>query len=307
MGANVSHRLHRTMGKEADKEHVMEDLYRLHVDEIWTPRTPINHRNEDYDQEGFEVLVRMQKEHFWYRGRHRFLLAAVCRTLNVSRGTGRQYLSAVDLGGGCGGWISYLSQKYGACFKELALADSSMKALQLAGSVLPKGTSRYQVDLVNLHWQDRWDVVFLLDVLEHISEDERAMSEICKALKPGGLLFLTSPALEWFRTWNDEAAHHHRRYARKDLERLANKSRLELLYSRYFMFFLSPLLWLSRLKGPPLDSMSQSEISALLARTHRVPGPTVNGICTALFAAETPLGFLCPFPWGTSILGVFRK
>jgi SAM-dependent methyltransferase len=277
------------------------------MDGILMPSTPMVHRDKEYDQQGFDALLPMQKAHFWYRGRHRFLLAAVRRTLNVSKGASQQHLSAVDLGGGCGGWISYLSQKLAGVFNELALADSSTKALKLAGSFLPTGIPRYQVDLLNLHWRDRWDVIFLLDVLEHIPQDELAMRELCKALKPGGVLFLTAPALECFRTWNDEVVHHHRRYARKDLKRLGIISGLDLLYARYFMFFLSPLLLASRLKRPSLESMSPTKIAALVVRTHRTPGPVINGICMALFAAETPLGLLLPFPWGTSILGVYRK
>lgn len=287
---------------------LMEDpSYQQNIDGIWIPRTPVVHCDEEYDQQGFKVLLRMQKEHFWYRGRHRFLLAAVRRTLGISNETPSQQLSVVDLGGGCGGWIAYLSQKLVGVFDELALADSSTKALELARPLLPEGTPRYQVDVLNLQWRDRWDVIFFLDVLEHLPEDEQAMSEIYKALKPGGVLFLTAPALEWFRTWNDKVAHHYRRYSRTDLKRLALRTGLVLLQARYFMFFLSPALLVSRLKKPALDSMSQAQIAELLARTHRVPGPIVNGICTALFAAETPLGLIYPFPWGSSVLGVYRK
>jgi SAM-dependent methyltransferase len=286
---------------------VIDAFYQRDTESIFVPHVPVVHRDEDYDQLNFETLLQMQQGHFWYGGRSRFLLAAVRRTLGLSKHSLRRNLSAVDLGGGCGGWISYLSQKIIGVFDELALADSSRKALELAGPVLPAGTPRYHIDVLNLHWRERWDVIFFLDVLENISQDELAMQEISKALKPGGFLFLTTTALERFRTWNDEAVHIYRRYSRRDLQQLASKTGLDLLQARYFMFFLSPLLLASRLKRPPLDSMSRSEIAELLARTHRIPGPVINGICTAVFAAETPLGLLLPFPWGTSILGIYRK
>jgi SAM-dependent methyltransferase len=286
---------------------MIDAFYQQDTEGIFVPYIPITHRDEEYDQQGFETLLQMQQDHFWYRGRHRFLLEAVRRTLGLSHNALRWHLAAVDLGGGCGGWIAYLNQKARGVFDALALADSSRKALDLAGPVLPVGTPRYHVDLLNLHWQERWDVIFLLDVLEHTPQDALVMSEIARALKPGGVLFLTAPALERFRTWNDEVVHHYRRYARKDLRQLASKTALDLLEARYFMFFLSPLLLASRLKRPPLETMSPSEIAELLARTHRVPGPVVNSICAMLFAAETPLGLLVPFPWGTSILGVYRK
>jgi hypothetical protein len=51
-----------------------------------------------------------------------------------------------------------LHAESGLCFKELALADSSNKALQLAKPLLPLATLRYQIDLLDLRWRDRWDV-----------------------------------------------------------------------------------------------------------------------------------------------------
>ena len=282
-------------------------FYQQDTEGIFVPYVPVTHRDEEYDQQGFETLLQMQQDHFWYRGRHRFLLEAMRRTLGLPQNAHRRHLAAVDLGGGCGGWIAYLQQKAMGLFDELALADSSRTALDLAGPVVPVGTPRYHVDLLNLHWRERWDVIFLLDVLEHMPHDELVMSEIARALQPGGVLFLTTPALERFRTWNDEAVHHYRRYARKDLRQLASKTGMDLLDARYFMFFLSPLLLASRLKRPPLATMSQADIAALVARTHRIPGPVVNRICAMVFAAETPLGLTVPFPWGTSILGIYRK
>jgi len=53
--------------------------------------------------------------------------------------------------------------------------------------------------------------------------------------------------------------------------------------------------------------MEEKEILALLERTHRLPVPSVNALMKVIFDLETPLGLLLPFPWGTSILGVFQK
>ena len=42
-------------------------------------------------------------------------------------------------------------------------------------------------------------------------------------------------------------------------------------------------------------------------RTHSVPPKALNRILDAIFSLETPLGAWFPFPWGTSVLGVFQK
>jgi len=280
--------------------------YRQDKDEIWTPAVQVVHRDEEYDQADHQLLLKMQEDHFWYRGRHRFLAAALRQCLRrVSRADGQ--LRAIDLGGGCGGWIRYLKENSVAAFTELALADSSRSALQMAAPVIGSDVGRYQVDLLNLGWQARWDVIFALDVLEHLPHPEAALVQIRRALAPGGFAFISLPALQFFWSYYDELAGHQRRYSRRDLTALAGESGLHLLTARYFMFFLSPLVLLSRLRRPKLARMSPGEIHALFERVHRIPFAPLNRILSIVFAAETPLGLHLPFPWGTSLLGVCRN
>ncbi|MBV8821008.1 MAG: class I SAM-dependent methyltransferase [Acidobacteriaceae bacterium] len=273
---------------------------------IFMPATPVVHREQEYDSRAFALLHEMQTRHFWYAGRHRFVLQALKLQLPKQFEAGSP-LSAIDLGGGCGGWVKFLRSKLPGRFSELALSDSSLCALARAEAVAGEGTARYQADLLKLGWRDRWDVAFLLDVLEHIPADAKALIQVREALKPGGLLFVTTPALNFFRSYNDELARHVRRYTKQDFARLAEASGLRLLRACYFMFFLSPLLWLSRLRRPELANKDDSEMRAILERTHRVPIPPVNVLMKWIFSLETPVGLWVPFPWGTSILGVFQK
>lgn len=280
----------------------MSQSYTLDPSGIYRPKIPVSHRDEEYDQSGFDMLFQMQEKHFWYRGRHRFLLAAVDRYLLTQSAP----FSAVDLGGGVGGWVRYLADHREASFQKIALSDSSETALILGKEVLPTNAQRYQIDLMNLGWKNQWDAAFLLDVIEHLPDDLRAVEQAKEALKPGGLLFITTPAFPKFWSYNDDLAQHLRRYRRADYERLARESGMTLLDTRYFMFFLSPLYLLSRLK-PGFDKLSVEDKKALIIRQHQTPVEPVNSILSAIFAAETPLGHYLHFPWGTSILGVFQK
>jgi len=275
-------------------------------DGVYTPKEPIEHRDDEYDSGGFDTLRKMQSRHFWYLGRHRFLLSAVGRTLR-GRSENRQQVRAIDLGAGCGGWIAYLQARQPQWFCELALADSSIRALECAANVVNAETRRYQIDLLQLPWQERWDVVFLLDVLEHIPDDVGTMKQVYRCLRPGGYLFVVAPALELFWTYNDDLVHHVRRYSRSGFIRLADAVGFKLSWSRYFMFLLSPLLLLSRMRTPDLGKMTQEEIRQYLQRTHRVPPAPLNIALGLVFSCETPLGLWMPFPWGTSVLGVFQK
>jgi 2-polyprenyl-3-methyl-5-hydroxy-6-metoxy-1,4-benzoquinol methylase len=293
--------------------------YSCQADGIFTPALAVVHRDEEYDSSAFSLLRDIQSRHFWYQGRHRFLTRALKVHLAGSF-QAEKPLSAIDLGGGCGGWINWLQRHLPGKFTELALSDSSVRALKMAGSVVNKDVARYQTDLLRLGWRDRWNTAFLLDVLEHIPADTEVLLQIRQALKPGGLLFVTTPALKFFWSYNDEIVHHVRRYSKRDFARLAETTGMRLLRSSYFMFFLSPFLWLSRLKHPNLANMEKNDIStignrsaqrpqrfALVEGTHRVPIPPVNALLRLTFALETPLGLWLPFPWGTSIMGIFQK
>ena len=269
--------------------------------------TAVLHREAEYDSRSFAVLRAMQSAHFWYRGRHRFLLHAVDQALGHRDGSPAP-AHVVDLGGGCGGWIEYLLAHGRIPILEIALADSSRSALDLASMVLPSCVDRCAADLLDLRWSKRWDVAFLLDVLEHIPDHERALVQIRQALAPGGLLFVTVPALPQFWTWNDEFCRHQRRYSRHDLVSLAEACGFVVKDARYFMFFLSPLLLSSRLAVTSrARSLTEPRRRALALKMHAVPHPLINLALGAIFACETPLGHYVPFPWGTSLLAVLER
>jgi SAM-dependent methyltransferase len=267
----------------------------------------VEHREDEYDSATFAVLKEMQERHFWYRGRHRFLLAELRRCLKrFEMDWGGQRV--IDMGGGCGGWIRYLVDNFRKRPRELALGDSSLTALEHANQVVAHDVSLYQIDLTKLGWRNRWDVAFLLDVLEHIPDHERVLREIRESLSPGAFLFITTPALRRFWTWNDDAVHHVRRYSKCDFQQLADACGYELLDAKYFMFFLSPLLLLSRwVTERRARRKTPEDLERLLATTHRVPAAVVNGGLYSVFATEAMLARFMSFPWGTSILAVLRR
>lgn len=264
------------------------------------------HRADEYDESGFDLLLAMQRDHFWYSGRHKLLLKVLQRECRQRLGEAGS-LRAIDIGGGCGGWLEYLHAHGAARFSELALGDSSVRALSLAKPVVGHFAKRYQVDLLNLAWSQHWDVVFLLDVLEHIPDHAEVLRQVRKSLRPGGLLFVTTPALNFFWTYNDELAHHQRRYNKQDFVTLAKTTDLNLVRADYFMFFLSPALLLSRWLTRPAANATPEQQQATLARTHRIPAAPVNGLLKAVLATEAGLVNHIKFPWGTSILSVFQR
>ena len=246
----------------------------------------------------------MQESHFWYVGRHKFIERVVSRS--VLSGRVRAGMSIIDLGGGVGGWLSYLNKTAPNAFARVALADSSRLALHAAVDRLPQNIERYLVDLMKLDWHQEWDAAFMLDVIEHLDDDLTAVQQAAKSLKRGGHLIITTPAFQRFWSYNDETAGHKRRYTIADYRRLAELSDMEMVDARYFMFLLSPLYLLSRYK-PAAKLMTVEQKRELALAQHKIPPKIINQLLAKIFELETPLGHLTRFPWGTSVIAVLRK
>jgi hypothetical protein len=69
---------------------------------------------------------------------------------------------------------------------------------------------------------------------------------------------VAAPTFQQLRSYNDDLATNLRRYTRNDFQEIAEQTGLKLLDSRYFMFLLSSLYLLSRLKLE-FDKLSQEE------------------------------------------------
>ncbi|MGI8808065.1 MAG: class I SAM-dependent methyltransferase [Acidimicrobiales bacterium] len=79
----------------------------------------------------------------------------------------------------------------------------------------------------------QFDSVVLVNVLEHIADDARALRSIEKALEPGGHLVLYVPAFEELYSDFDRRIGHHRRYRTEQLRSLVTEVGLEVVDLRY--------------------------------------------------------------------------
>ena len=55
----------------------------------------------------------------------------------------------------------------------------------------------YQFDITAIKWEDDFfDLIICYHILEHIADDQKAMAELFRVLRPGGTMFLQSPFRE---------------------------------------------------------------------------------------------------------------
>lgn len=78
----------------------------------------------------------------------------------------------------------------------------------------------------------RFDAVVLINVLEHVADDTRAVRALARALAPGGHLVLVVPALRALFSDFDRRIGHYRRYERDELAVLAGAAGLDVVELR---------------------------------------------------------------------------
>ncbi len=82
------------------------------------------------------------------------------------------------------------------------------------------------------------DQITLLDVLEHIEDDEAFLNNLYRHLSEEGRLLIAVPAFNVLWSSEDDAAGHFRRYRLRELRRKVESAGFEVLLTSYFYQFL---------------------------------------------------------------------
>ena len=227
---------------------------------------------------------------WWYRGLHR----NVCTALRRSR-PGDSF-RLLDGGCGTGGLLLALRQAFPGALLEGVEAHAPAAAVARTRTGLP-------ITDGNLHalpYPDAsFDAVTVTDVLYHENADPaRALAEIARVLKPGGVFVSSEVAFEWLRSYHDEQVRTARRFTRAGMTDLLSARGLRVERATYWNFFLLPVLVLKRKILTPKPGESDVHEYA----------PWMDRTFSALLSLED-LGIRAGLRWplGSSLLTVSRK
>jgi SAM-dependent methyltransferase len=232
---------------------------------------------------------RAEDRHWWYRGRRIVLSRAIAqlelprpaRILDAGCGSGRNMVELASLGTVTGVELSQTS---------VALARARGMGEVIEGSVLGMPFE-----------PGSFDLAVSLDVIEHLDEDLDALRELRRVVAPGGALLVTVPAYEWLWSGHDEINHHHRRYTRRSLQRVAEQAGWRQTRTTYFNSLLLPVAILLR----ALDRLSTKTTESSLDLW--VPPGPLNWLLERPLVLEAALiGRGGRIPAGLSLLSVFR-
>ena len=138
-----------------------------------------------------------------------------------------------------------------------------------------------------------YQLVLMLDVLEHLPDAEGALRHALSLLEPDGTLLITVPAFRALWTQHDVLNKHYTRYTRKEFLELAEQSEAQVDECRYFYHWLFPLKLAVRAKETCLASKPSSP---------QVPSKLVNRLFYGISRAEDAISFTDSLPFGSSLM-----
>ena len=237
----------------------------------------------------YAVEAKIEETHWWFVGR-RHLFTEVFEQLRLPPDA-----AILDVGTGTGANLR-LFRELG--FFHSAGVDSSVAAIDFCKS---KGLGNPDLgDACSLPYRDgSFELVVATDVIEHVDQDDKALKEIHRVLKPAGHALITVPAFQSLWGIQDVVAHHKRRYRMACLcDRIA-ESGLLLTHSFYFNFLLFAPIWAARqffrLWQPAISS--ENEVNSKL----------LNRILGAVFMLDIHMAPRLRPPFGVSILALAQK
>lgn len=184
----------------------------------------ITTENVSYTKDGHELIMESEQDSFWFAHRLNCLL----RVLN-----NLSFKMFLDIGGGNGEFSKLLQSKN----IEAVLLEPGLKG---ANNAIANGV-KYVINgsLRDAGFKDSsFPAVGLLDVLEHIEDEENFLKEINRILKSNGSLILTVPAFQYLFSDFDRQVGHFRRYTLRDLKNKLIKNGFEIDYETYFFSFI---------------------------------------------------------------------
>ncbi len=236
----------------------------------------------------FTRLAQAEAGFWWFQSRNELILWSISKFSPA-------FKNLLEIGCGTGFVLQEIGKNYPKA--HLTGAEYYEEGLVHARKRVPQAQFE-QLDATQMSQREEFDVIGAFDVIEHIKDDDLVLSNLNRALKSGGRLFITVPQHRWLWSIIDEKAGHFRRYSLQELKKKVEKAGFKVEYSTSFVSFLVPLMWLSRLKAtsPHCDPLAEFKIS-----------PFLNGLLKLVMKAELfliQLG-LC-FPFGGSRLLVAK-
>ncbi|WP_315762848.1 class I SAM-dependent methyltransferase [Sphingomonas sp. Y38-1Y] len=236
----------------------------------------------------YDRMAAHDTTHWWYRARREILADYLTREAALPKDA-----RILEIGCGTGHNLPML-----AGFGDVDAIEIDEAARVFASERLGKPVGTAPLPSLTGVERGSYDLVAVLDVVEHVEDDVAALRGMAAVLKPGGAILVTVPAHPWMWSAHDTVNHHHRRYSKGSLDQAIRAAGLRHNGLRYFNSLLFPVAVAARLAGK-LTGKDDSDDSP--------PAAPVNKALETVFRLERHLVGRVPLPPGLSIITLVRK
>lgn len=238
----------------------------------------------------YSNLDRVERTHWYYAGKRVLVRAWIERVAGLGRAS-----LLLDCGAGTGLFADGMRDHCGVRVLDDHAESLAILRTRFAAAEIIEGTAT-SIPLPAA----AVDCVTVLDVLEHIGDDQGAVREIGRVLRPGGCVVATVPAMMTLWGYWDTALHHHRRYTAPELRALFPDRDWEIVHLNYTNVAVFPAVWLVRRWQKWRDSGANSRME------DKIPPAGLNRFLQWLFVR---LGLVrgIRFPFGVSLILVARR
>jgi SAM-dependent methyltransferase len=239
--------------------------------------------------EAYVDMAATESAHWWFCARRK-ILGCIVGMIGLPR-----QARILEVGSGTGGNLLMLSQHGTVSALEMDENARRVSSEKTHGQF----TIRAGNCPDNIPFQgERFDLICMFDVLEHIEQDVETLAALREHLAPGGRMLITVPAYQWLWSAHDMVLHHKRRYTARSLREIFRQSRLHVDRLSYFNTLLLPLTALARLKDRIVSRKKSSGTE--------IPSPLINATLRAIFASERHMLASFNLPAGVSLFGIAR-
>lgn len=240
------------------------------------------------DFQDYELCGEYGDSYWWFAGKNKIVLDIAKKIVNrFSHGP-----RILDIGCGRGEMVENL----GKLGKVVAIDKSE----NLQSWFNPPNCNLIQCDVnVMCFKNSSFDIIVMLDILEHVEDDLGALAEAYASLKPGGYLLMTVPAVPSLYGSHDILLKHFRRYSQKTITELVKKAGYKAEKVTHWNFFLFLPIYLMRMLKKVFNSKS-SDI-------FEMPDFVNRALTGLLYLEGSLIGGGMSFPFGINLLLVLRK
>ncbi len=229
------------------------------------------------------------KHHWWYRAREWCILKVV-HELYLNRP-----LKILEVGCGPGLLLPKLKQL--GKIEGIEPAESSFEYDEDISAKVHRISFPYESNKLP---SEHYDIILLLDTLEHIQDDEIALLEVNRLLKKGGFAVITVPAFMSLWGPHDLVNHHFRRYTLPEITKLISKAKLTKIWGAYFFGWCYIPVWIvrrirriSRKNNPDHD--------------FKIPSSWLNAFLIFISCLDFRIAQKSGLPFGTSLIAAAKK